>query len=419
MNLRDYSPENLTSHLLRRLREVQQNLGFDLAADDDADVRFADALDSMGMVEFLVLLAEDCVVTPEVIEERAGRQFSTVRELAKVLHGAGLAGRPGPISSGWKPSSEVASWLAATSVRLPEQVEPAASLDSALDRPSGWFESHAGIHERRIWANQDPLLAAAEAGRGCLEESGLDPAVVGGLLVTSEAPPLLLGLAAALHHRLRLPQQAFGVEIGGACTGFLAALWTAQALLARTEHVLLIAVEAASRYLQVRPGPAGEAAALFGDGAAAALLSAHRQGSGSASLHRVSLSVNGSLGHLIQIERTQENELQVRMSGVELAGQAVEVMAQSTRDLAESAGLTLTDLAAVVCHGGNGRLPGLLARKLGLAPEKVWSSTPSTGNLGSASLPVAWATHQPRPDGPVIWTAAGAGLGWGAALIEA
>ena len=53
------------------------------------------------------------------------------------------------------------------------------------------------------------------------------------------------------------------------------------------------------------------------------------------------------------------------------------------------------DLAAlaepvVVVHGGNGRLPLLVARQLGLPAERVWSETASTGNLGSASLPVAY-----------------------------
>ncbi len=59
----------------------------------------------------------------------------------------------------------------------------------------------------------------------------------------------------------------------------------------------------------------------------------------------------------------------------------------------------------------------LLAGKLGLPSDKVWSETPTTGNLGSVSLPVAWATRHRVPSGPVIWTAVGAGLSWGAALI--
>jgi 3-oxoacyl-[acyl-carrier-protein] synthase III len=61
-------------------------------------------------------------------------------------------------------------------------------------------------------------------------------------------------------------------------------------------------------------------------------------------------------------------------------------------------------------------MAGMLARALGVPPERVWSETSQTGNLGSASLPVAWAVREPIIDAPVIWTAAGAGLTWGAML---
>jgi 3-oxoacyl-[acyl-carrier-protein] synthase III len=91
-------------------------------------------------------------------------------------------------------------------------------------------------------------------------------------------------------------------------------------------------------------------------------------------------------------------------------------MAQSVRDLAERHGLPVSDLNAVVVHGGNGRLPNLIAMQLNLPPERIWSQTANTGNLGSASLPVAWAMHPEWPTGPVAWTAVGAGLTWAAAL---
>src|SRR5205823_2012336 len=91
---------------------------------------------------------------------------------------------------------------------------------------------------------------------------------------------------------------------------------------------------------------------------------------------------------------------------------------QSAVEMAGRHQLTATDLAAVVAHGGNGRMPALLARRLGIAPERVWSHTATTGNLGSASIPVAWALRSSPLTGPAIWTAAGAGLTWGAALLE-
>jgi 3-oxoacyl-[acyl-carrier-protein] synthase-3 len=396
--------------------------------------RFADALDSMAMVEFLAILAEDCGVTPGAIEACVDRRFGTVGELAAALHAAkihphdevgrianpshtaGASPLPQPVGRIGNPS-HAGCWLAATAVRLPETVQPAADIDQVLQRPRGWLERHAGIRQRRIWANQDPLTATAEAGRACLDQAGLTTEDVGALLVTSEAPPMLVGLAAALHAQLHLGPKTVALEIGGACTGFLHALWTGQALLPRVQVVLVIAVEAATRYLQLGPGPAGEAAALFGDAVAAALLCATPPGREALSVGEVLLQADGQARTLLQVRRGAHDAFELHMKGIELAGRAVRVMAQSVADLLQHYERPLTDLAAVVVHGGNGRLPGLLARQLGLPLDRVWSETPTTGNLGSASLPVGWTLHQPKAAGPVIWTAVGAGLTWGAAMI--
>src|SRR5262249_21204192 len=156
-----------------------------------------------------------------------------------------------------------------------------------------WWESHAGIAERRTWGNQDPVQAAGEAGRECLDRAGLAPEEIGALLVTAEAPPLLAGLAAALHHRPDLRPNAAALGVGGACTGFLAALWLGRALLPRVGAILLIAVEAPTRFLQLQPGPAGEAAALFGDGAAACLLRDHSRNPSDVAVVDIVLGVDG------------------------------------------------------------------------------------------------------------------------------
>jgi 3-oxoacyl-[acyl-carrier-protein] synthase-3 len=317
-----------------------------------------------------------------------------------------------PLSS----SAGIHGWLGATVARLPECVQSAAGLNAALQRPAGWLERHAGIRQRRMWADQDPVAASASAGREALDRSGVLPEEVGALLVTGEAPPLLLGLAAALHHRLELRPTAAAVEVGGACTGFLAAVRLAQGLLPRLGAILVLMVENPSGYLVVQPGPAGEAAALFGDVAAAAVLSANATGSEAVSLSEVRLGADGSAAGLIHLERTASGQLEVRMEGRGLAGRAVRSMADLVRELSHGHGVDVAELAGVIVHGGNGRMPALVARDLGLSEERVWSATRELGNLGSASLPVAWALHQPRPQGPVAWVAVGAGLTWGGTI---
>jgi 3-oxoacyl-[acyl-carrier-protein] synthase-3 len=250
-----------------------------------------------------------------------------------------------------------------------------------------------------------------------LQRAGIENQEVGVLLVTSEAPPLLTGLAAALHHRLHLCPTTPALEVGGACTGTLAAFWTGQALLPRVGTVLVMSIEAPTRYLSLQPGPAGEAASLFGDGAAACLLCDQPTGTAAVPLTVVVLGCDGSKKDLIEVKRSESGPIELHLDGGPLASQAVQVMAQSVQDLTREHGLQVADLHGVVAHGGNGRLPGLLARKLGLPLERVWSETPRTGNLGSASLPIAWSARQFPSPGPVVWTTVGAGLTWAAALL--
>jgi 3-oxoacyl-[acyl-carrier-protein] synthase III len=90
------------------------------------------------------------------------------------------------------------------SAALPPTRQPSADLDALLGRPAGWLQRHAGIHTHCQWGDTDPLQGAADAARACLEAGSLPPEAVGALLVTSEAPPVLAGLAATLYHRLGL-----------------------------------------------------------------------------------------------------------------------------------------------------------------------------------------------------------------------
>jgi hypothetical protein len=48
----------------------------------------------------------------------------------------------------------------------------------------------------------------------------------------------------------------------------------------------------------------------------------------------------------------------------------------------------------------------------------VWSATARAGNLGSASVPIAWTAGTSPPSPPLIWVSDGAGRQWGAALFD-
>jgi 3-oxoacyl-[acyl-carrier-protein] synthase III len=178
--------------------------------------------------------------------------------------------------------------------------------------------------------------------------------------------------------------------------------------------VLVVAVEAPTFHLVVEPGEAGESAALFGDAAGALLLRGEAAGPGSLPLVDVGLGVDGAGGSLLRVEGSARTGVRVNMEGVRLAGRVVETMARLVREAVQDGRGSLDGLAGVIVHSGNGRMADLVARQLGLPPERIWSQTTATGNLGSASLLAAWQGHRHEVIGPVAWAAVGAGLvaGW-------
>jgi len=410
----------LIEYLSRRLGEVRPPVadapGSPLGAIVDPDAPFADLVDSMGLVEFVGLLASDCGVRPEAIEQAVDRRFSTLTELARALHAAGILPRqakmPGTTQAGGKVGKATA-WLAAPKVVLPREVQAAALLDGLLNRPPGWLEQHAGITSRRVWASEDALAATAAAGLSCLEENAVGVHELAALLVTSEASPRPLGLAAALHARMNVPAHIPALEVGGACTGLLHCLWLGQQLVRPGAAVLIAAVEAPSSWLEVRPGPEGEVAVLFGDGAGICLLTAAPT-PGGWPMHNLVLGSDGRAGDLVRL-RVENRGPVVEMDGQALALRAVQQLVAAVEQVSAMHGLKPADLDSLLIHAGNGRLPALVARRLDVPVERVHSTTAWTGNLGSVSLVAALAHHPPRL--PAVCAAVGAGLCWGAMLL--
>jgi 3-oxoacyl-[acyl-carrier-protein] synthase-3 len=368
----------------------------------------------MGLVEFIGLVAADCAVRPEAIEKAVGRRFTTLRELARALEAAGIAPRQmedREVSPADHPAREVPARLVAVQIVLPTQLQPAEALDGLLDRPAGWLQQHTGIGTRRAWSGEDAVAAACQAALSCLEAAGRP--TLAALLVTGEAPPRLLGLAAALHTCLGLPANIPALEVGGACTALVHCLWLARHLVRPDAAVLIVAVEAPSLWLEVRPGPEGEAAALFGDGAGACLLAA-APGRTGWSVRDVIVGCDGAAASLLTIRRDSGRPV-VQMNSPALALRAVEQLAEVTQQMCAAHGLTPADLDGVFIHAGNGRMPALVAQRLGVPADRIHATTPWTGNLGSVSLLAALA-HCP-PQGTPVCAAVGAGLCWGAVLL--
>jgi alkylresorcinol/alkylpyrone synthase len=143
------------------------------------------------------------------------------------------------------------------------------SLDEA-------FEIDADVLHRRFLVHAPAL--AAQAAATALDRAGLAPRDIDALLVSTCTGYLCPGLTSYVGERLGLRSDLVALDlVGQGCGAALPNLRTADALIAsgRCERVLSVCVEvcSAAMYMDDDPGVL-VSACLFGDGAAAAVLSA-------------------------------------------------------------------------------------------------------------------------------------------------
>ncbi len=97
-------------------------------------------------------------------------------------------------------------------------------------------------------------------------------------------------------------------------------------------------------------------------------------------------------------------------------------MTEAAREACRRAQITLDEVDLVVPHQANARIIAGIRERLGLPPERMLDAIAQTGNTSAASLPIALteaaATGRLAPGNRVLLVAFGAGLTWGAALVD-
>jgi 3-oxoacyl-[acyl-carrier-protein] synthase-3 len=298
--------------------------------------------------------------------------------------------------------------------RLPDRVVPNGPIAERIGVDSDWIVRRTGIRERRYAApderTSDLALAAA---RRALSDAQVKPADIDLVLVATMTPDELTPNTAPLvADALGLKVAAF--DVGSACTGWLAALsiGAAQVETGRSQRVLVIGAETLSR---ITNPDDKRTASLFGDGAAAVVLSPEGDGA----IGPILLASDGAMGDTITANH--EDRLLI-MDGHTTFNMAVKVLSESTVAAVERAGLTLDDIDLFVYHQANGRILKSVAEKLELPAERVADYVGETGNTSAASVPLTLSLLREdgrlRPGQKVLMGAVGAGFTWGAGVVE-
>jgi 3-oxoacyl-[acyl-carrier-protein] synthase-3 len=299
---------------------------------------------------------------------------------------------------------------------LPDRVVANTEVAQRAGVTEEWIVARTGVRERRhVEEGQRLDELAADAGRRALEDAGLEADQIDLVLVATMAADELSPNAAPLvAHRLGA-EQAGALDVGAACTGFLGALGLAAAQIesGRAERTLVIGADVLSRITD--PTDRGTAA-LFADGAGAAVVAASSNG---ASVGPVLLRADG--GGAPAIRATHEERL-IHMQGHDTFREAVRRLSESTLQAIERAGVSLDEIDLFVYHQANARILAAVAEKLGLDRARVIDCIDRYGNTSSATIPLALAEARERgllrPGATVLLAAFGAGFTWGAGVIE-
>lgn len=306
-----------------------------------------------------------------------------------------------------------AAFLGATAAYVPARVVPNAELAGALGVDAEWILATSGIEARRYAAADESVvdLAVAAACR-CL--TGIDLASIGMLIVSSGTPDRRWpGPAAAVARTLGLGDIP-ALDLAMPSAGGVFALALASQLATHDRDVLVVAAERMSSVV-AQPGTHPNVAVLFGDGAAACVVS--RRG-GRARF----------VGHVLHTDGTFEDALHLgvhtplEMDGRTIIMQAARKLPQVVTEVLAQHAMPIDRVRTFLLHQANQNLLKQVARGLKVEETRVFSNIRHYGNTSSASVLIALSEWGDREgfvaDVPVVMAAFGAGLNWGALLLD-
>jgi 3-oxoacyl-[acyl-carrier-protein] synthase III len=304
------------------------------------------------------------------------------------------------------------AFLQAFGSHLPTRRVDNSELAPLVGATPEWILSVSGIEERRYAAAEDTVASLGLlAARDCLERAGATAQDLGMILVSSGSSERFCpGPASQIAASLGLTSTPV-LDIPVASCGSLIGLALAADLAPRYGRILVVGAEIMSRRIEATP-EGKDTAILFGDGAGACLVDAH---SGFARIADLILSTDGTASEILKIENNR-----LAMDGRSVILQAYRKIPRVLTDLLARNALTPADPGVYLLHQANRNLIERVATGLKVPLDRFFLNIARCGNTSSASLLIAadeWRRAYPEPPtAPIVFSAFGAGLNWGALL---
>lgn len=316
---------------------------------------------------------------------------------------------------------------------LPESVLTNQDLEAMVETSDDWITTRTGIKERRMASEEQGCSdLALVASQRALQHAALAPQDITHILLATFTPDYCTPTTSCvLQGKLGASNCRMAADLGAGCSGFLYSLHAATGLLSLDpeDRILVVGSEVCTARVNFTDR---NTCVLFGDGAGAAVLS----GMGGQAPYVVdSLEhSDGTLGHLLPVGReggsvrpyrpgqTVTEDYFIQMKGRELFRHAVRGMADLSGELLDRNGLSTADIDLFIPHQANLRIVEALCKKLDYPLEKVYINVDSYGNTSAASVIIAlseaYFKGRIAAGSRVVLTTFGAGLTWGAALLQ-
>lgn len=313
---------------------------------------------------------------------------------------------------------------------VPEKILRNADLERMVETTDEWILTRTGIRERRL-AAADEFTAdmAAKAALRAMESGNITPDQIDLIIVATITPDMPFPATACLVQHKIGAKRAAAFDVEAACSGFIYALEIGQQfIMSRTyETVLVIGAEKLSSIVDWTDR---NTCVLFGDGAGAAILQHRPDAHG---LLTACMGADGTQAELLcmpgggsrcpaTVESVNSRLHHLRMDGKETFKNAVTAMYNAGQEAMRRCEIEISKIKCIIPHQANRRIIDAVSERLGANPEQLFVNLDRYGNTSAASVAIALdeAVRQGRIQRGdlVLMVVFGAGLTWGAAVIE-
>jgi len=312
----------------------------------------------------------------------------------------------------------------------PQYVLTNNEISKFVETSDEWISKRIGIKERRILKPEEGKGITYLAEKAIIDlkrKKDFNPLEIEAIIfATSTSDYILPNSASLIAYRMGMTN-AFGFDLGAACSGYIFGLEVGQAFIlsGKYKKVMVIAGDVLSTITDFMDR---NTCPIFSDSCSVTLLEAttedvgimdsilHSDGNSLESLHMFGGGSINPASH-----ETVDNRMHyIWQDGKVVFKRAVTEMSNACTEVMKRNHLSIDDIAWIIPHQANIRIINAVADRLDIPMNKVTVNIEKYGNSSAGTIPLCvqeWESQFRKGD-KIILTAFGAGFTWGATYLK-